>query len=166
VGIMLPHGMQEPPRTPNVSREDIRPGDSGSWDSPLTGPAPGWTFGGLGRRLVAQVIDGCLLALVAVAVATVSVGIAVAGMLVGFPTYYVVMWVTRSQTLGMIPFGLRVVRDVDGGPLTWGNGILRLIGWLIASSVFYIGFIWAVYDARQRGWHDILGGTIVVRKTD
>ncbi len=57
---------------------------------------------------------------------------------------------------------IRVVRDVDGGPISWGSAILRLIGYWVNSAVFYIGFIWIFVDKRRRGWHDLIAGTVVI----
>ena len=58
---------------------------------------------------------------------------------------------------------IKVVRDKDGGPVTVGAAILRLIGLLDRrSSVFYLGFIWIFIDKRKRGWQDLIGGTVVV----
>ena len=73
-----------------------------------------------------------------------------------FETYW------NGQTPGMRLFGLRVVRDRDGGPISGGQAILRLIGFWINSAVFYIGWIWIFVDARRRGWHDLIAGTVVI----
>ena len=58
--------------------------------------------------------------------------------------------------------GIRVVRDRDGGQVDGGAAILRLIGFWISGSVFYLGYIWVLIDVRRRGWHDLLAGTCVI----
>ena len=58
--------------------------------------------------------------------------------------------------------GIRVVRDRDGGPVTGGQAILRLIGYWVSGFVFYLGYIWIFIDKRKRGWHDLIAGTVVV----
>jgi uncharacterized RDD family membrane protein YckC len=63
----------------------------------------------------------------------------------------------------MMAFGLRIVRNADGGKITWGNAIMRLIGWFVAAIPFALGFIWVAFDARKRGWHDMIGGTVVIK---
>jgi uncharacterized RDD family membrane protein YckC len=78
--------------------------------------------------------------------------------------YFPFFWARSGQTPGMKPFGLVVVRDADGGPLRTRTAILRLIGLYIASSVFYLGFIWIFIDKRRRGWHDLIAGTVVVHR--
>ena len=59
--------------------------------------------------------------------------------------------------------GIKVVRDVDGGPVSMGSAILRLLGYWISGLVFYLGFIWIFIDKRKRGWFDLIAGTVVVK---
>jgi uncharacterized RDD family membrane protein YckC len=35
---------------------------------------------------------------------------------------------------------------------------------IVASIPFDIGFIWVAFDARKRGWHDMIGGTVVIKQ--
>ena len=74
------------------------------------------------------------------------------------------MWGVMGQTIGMMPFGLRIVRNADGGKITWGNAVLRFIGMIVAFVCLFIGVIWVAFDARKRGWHDMIGGTVVIRQ--
>ena len=74
-----------------------------------------------------------------------------------FPWY----WSHGGQTPGMKLMRIKVVRDADGGPVSVGQAILRLVGFWVSTLVFYIGFIWIFIDSRRRGWPDLLGGTIV-----
>ena len=36
--------------------------------------------------------------------------------------------------------------------------------YIIDGLVFYLGFIWIFIDKRKRCWHDLLAGTVVVKK--
>ena len=128
------------------------------------GPAPGLAFGGFWIRLLAYIIDAILLGIVeAILISALKgTGQGIAG-LIGI-AYFIGMWGTTGQTVGMMPFGLRVVRNSDGGKLTWGNAILRFIGLIVSFVVIFIGVIWVAFDSRKRGWHDMIGGTVVVRK--
>ena len=67
-----------------------------------------------------------------------------------------------TVTPGMSAMKIKVVRDADGGPITPGAAILRIIGLWIGLSVFWIGVIWIFIDKRRRGWQDLIGGTVVV----
>lgn len=79
--------------------------------------------------------------------------------------YFPWFWARGGQTPGMRPFGLYVVRDADGGRIGWGAAILRLIGFYVSSLVFYLGFIWIFIDKRRRGWHDLIAGTVVIKRS-
>jgi uncharacterized RDD family membrane protein YckC len=101
-------------------------------------------------------------ALPAVAIVIWIVGI-VAVVLVYFPYF----WLKGGQTPGMRPFQLYAVMDSDGGPLSVGAAILRLIGLYIVDSIVFgipIGLLWVFFDKRKRCWHDLLAGTVVVKK--
>ena len=76
--------------------------------------------------------------------------------------YFPWFWARGGQTPGMKMLHLRIVRDLDGGPISASHAILRLIGFWVSSSVFYLGFIWIFVDKRRRGWHDLIAGTVVI----
>jgi uncharacterized RDD family membrane protein YckC len=145
------------------------------------GPAPGVKFAGAAGRLVAYLIDGFVAGVVVFVVFMVLTVIAAASSSAGADTlagltwlvmaiatfgimllYFPYFWQRSGQTPGMKVMRIRVVRDADGGPVTWGPAIIRLIGYWVSSAVFYIGFIWILVDKRKRGWHDLMAGTCVV----
>ena len=136
----------------------------GGWaQQTAAGPAPGVTFGGFWIRFVAYVIDAIILAIVAGILGRVagSAGTGLAGIVE--IAYFIGFWGTTGQTIGMMPFNLRIVRNADGGKLTWGGAILCYIGFIISVICLTIGLIWAAFDSRKRGWHDMIGGTVVIR---
>jgi uncharacterized RDD family membrane protein YckC len=85
------------------------------------------------------------------------------GALIGI-VYVIGLWGATGQTIGMKVLGLRIVRDADGGRITWGKAVLRFIGLLVAFACIYIGVIWVAFEPRKRGWHDMIGGTVVIQK--
>lgn len=139
-------------------------------------------FGGFWIRFAAYIIDALILGIVGVFVGT-SFGL-LAGLtgtsptdpaaqslltlvsLVISVTYFTWSWVRTGSTPGMSVLGLRVVRDADGGPITWGKALLRYVGIIISTVILFIGLIWVAFDRRKRGWHDLLAGTVVIRKPD
>jgi uncharacterized RDD family membrane protein YckC len=141
------------------------------------GPAPGVFFAGYGSRIVAYIIDVILIGVVvgilsfvgilfsggdrSGLVFTITLGFSILVSLLYFPFF----WQRDGQTPGMGVFGIRVVRDRDGGPVDWGHAILRLIGFTIDSIIFGlpIGYLWAFVDKRRRCWHDLIGSTIVIK---
>jgi hypothetical protein len=59
--------------------------------------------------------------------------------------------------------GIKVISS-DGSPVSWGQAVLRYIGYIISGLVFALGFIWIAFDAQRQGWHDKIAKTYVVRK--
>ena len=104
-------------------------------------------------------------------VAVVGVGILLAFTLLGVLTlcitvlYFVLLWVKRGATIGQSVLGLRVARERDGGPIGWGTAIVRYIMLMIGFWIFYLGVIWVAFEPRKRGWHDMVAGTLVVKRT-
>ena len=159
------------------------PGSTG-WQMPdePAGPAPGILFGGFGERLLAYIVDALIVGFVVGLVAAfggISLGLGIAGdsglavvtgifilivAVIVSVGYFPWFWVRDGQTPGLRLLGLRVVRDVDGGPITGMQALLRLIGYWISGAVFYLGYIWILIDKRKRGWHDLIAGTVVIRQ--
>ncbi|MBI4389586.1 MAG: RDD family protein [Nitrospinae bacterium] len=69
-----------------------------------------------------------------------------------------------GQTPGKKLLGVRVVR-VDGEPMDYKTAFNRFAGYSVSGSVFFLGFIWALFDRNQQTWHDKMAHTIVVRKS-
>ena len=155
-----------------------------AWQPPqeTTGPAPGVRYADHGARLLSYILDvlfwGVLIFAVAIVLGGLGVILAGAGqrlaadlsffglVLAFFVVslgYFPYFWVRGGQTPGMVVFGLKVVMDRDGGPVTVGPAILRLNGYSIDALVFYVGFAWILIDSRRRGWHDLIAGTVVIQ---
>ena len=178
-----------PPSAPRAASAPVAPPPSTPIPPPISsappywqsdpgpsGPAPGVEFAGYGARIVAYIVDAVLLGLVTGILAFVGILLAGDGsgvlttILIGFAViasiaYFPFFWQRDGRTPGMQLFGIRAVRDKDGGPLGWGSAILRLIGFAIDSIIFGlpIGYLWALVDKRRRCWHDLIGSTVVVK---
>ena len=157
-----------------------------TWEAPAgpTGPAPGIKFAGHPARLFAYIIDSFIQIVLGGAIVFVlglfglfagggagnggatgaTLGILVGSLLFFLVTifYFPWFWSRGGQTPGMKALEIRVVRDADGGPVTGGKAILRLVGFWISAWVLYIGFAWILVDSRRRGWADLFAGTCVV----
>jgi uncharacterized RDD family membrane protein YckC len=145
------------------------------WEGPAVegGPAPGIEFADPGQRLVAYIIDILIIAGAAIGLGVITAVVAlffwplailIALVILIFPlAYFPYFWQKDGQTPGNKMMGIRVVRDKDGGPVSWGSAILRLIGYWVSAAVFYIGYIWIFIDKRRRGWQDLIGGTVVIK---
>jgi len=79
-----------------------------------------------------------------------------------FVLNFVVLAGLNGQSAGMRILGIRIAR-VDGRPFTIKDATLRhLVGYPLSMAVFFLGFLWMLWDPRQQGWHDKLARTIVV----
>jgi uncharacterized RDD family membrane protein YckC len=75
--------------------------------------------------------------------------------------YFVLFWTVAGQTPGMRPMRLRVLTGT-GTPPRAGRSVLRFLGLLLAIAPLFAGFLPVLFDARRRGLHDFLAGTVVV----
>ena len=57
---------------------------------------------------------------------------------------------------------LRVVDARTGEPLPLGQCVLRYIGYFVSALPLCLGFLWVAFDARKQGWHDKIGGSVVI----
>jgi uncharacterized RDD family membrane protein YckC len=151
------------------------PAPATAWAAPepTPGPAPGVEFADPGPRLIGYIIDilinfGIVIALTAVGLVFVAILpilsiIPFLGVVFIPLIYFPYFWSRDGQTPGMKQMHIKVVRDTDGGPISTGQAILRLVGYWISGFVFYIGYIWIFIDKRRRGWFDLIAGTVVVK---
>jgi uncharacterized RDD family membrane protein YckC len=160
-----PGGWQQPPVPPQGGWQQPPMPPQGGWvQNTQAGPAPGVVYGGFWIRLVAWIIDAIILGVVQGILAGAlgqTTGQSISGLI--SIVYFIGMWGYNGQTIGMMPFNMRVVRNTDGGKITWVNAILRFIGLIVSFVAIFIGVIWVAFDSRKRGWHDMIGGTVVVR---
>ena len=76
--------------------------------------------------------------------------------------YLAVGWIRGGMTVGMRAWRIQLRRE-DGGPVTWQACLLRFAVSLLAAASFGLGFLWALFDPRQRTWHDIASKTRLYR---
>jgi uncharacterized RDD family membrane protein YckC len=117
----------------------------------------------IGTRFVAILIDGIILGVIGGVLVGFSrdVGGGIS-FIVGLAYYWYCLTRRDGQTVGKSVMNIRVVKT-DGSPLTDTDAVLRYIGYYINSFVFGLGWIWALFDSNQQGWHDKIVQTYVVR---
>ncbi len=76
--------------------------------------------------------------------------------------YFVAFWVWRGQTPGKMALSIKLIRS-DGSKVTLGAALLRYLGYIVSSVIFFIGFIWIAFDSRKQGLHDKMADTYVVK---
>jgi uncharacterized RDD family membrane protein YckC len=80
------------------------------------------------------------------------------------PCYFVFMHWARGQTPGKMAFHIRVVSR-DGGPLSFGQAVLRHLGSWLSAVILGIGYLFAAVRPDKRGLHDLIASTRVEHVT-
>ena len=106
----------------------------------------------LGRRLAALVIDWAFAVVVSIAFfnydAFATLGV--------FVTAQIVLLITANGSFGHLIMGLRVVPLAEGYLGLWRPIVRTLLMAIVIPAV--------IWDADQRGMHDRLAGTLLVRR--
>ena len=78
--------------------------------------------------------------------------------------YWSLMESSKYQaTVGKLALGIRVT-DLDGNSLDFVKALIRNICKIISQMILFIGFIMAGFTEKKQGLHDIIAGTLVVKK--
>ncbi len=119
----------------------------------------------LASRLIALIIDTLVLVVVG-GIVSALIGEEILGIGVGFIVgvlYNGYFWTQNNgQTPGKSLMGVRVVKT-NGQGLTWLDAIIRYVGYYINTFLLFIGWLWAIVDSKNQGFHDKLAGTVVVK---
>jgi uncharacterized RDD family membrane protein YckC len=68
-----------------------------------------------------------------------------------------------QATLGKMALGL-IVTDLKGEPIAFGRATGRYFGKIISALLLGIGFLMAGWTEKKQALHDIMAGTLVVKK--
>lgn len=170
-----------PPAMPPAEPPPRMEPEPAGWSAAVptkAGPAAGLVYAGFWVRVLAFIIDAIALGILTSALAPLfGVGMvfepstnrfafdyAYSGLntLLGL-VYFIGFWAWRGQTVGMMPFNMRIVSADTGVKLDVVRALLRYVGLIISFVVILIGVIWVAFDARKQGWHDKIANTLVVR---
>ncbi len=79
--------------------------------------------------------------------------------------YYALMESSVKQaTLGKMALGVQVT-DLDGRRIGFGRATGRYLAKILSGLTFLIGYILQVFTSRRQALHDLIAGTLVVRRT-
>ncbi len=68
-----------------------------------------------------------------------------------------------QATVGKLALGL-IVTDVAGVKIDFSKALVRNLGKLLSNFIMMIGYIMAAFTEKKQGLHDIIAGTLVVKK--
>ena len=78
--------------------------------------------------------------------------------------YFSIMEASKYQaTVGKLALGL-VVTDMNGNKLSIGKAIVRNLCRILSGSFMAIGYIIAGFTEKKQALHDLIAGTLVVKK--
>jgi len=131
--------------------------------SPLPGNVPeayGYPRAGFWERMAAAFLDWVIVGFLAgfIGAITHKPGFTFLVALI----YFAGMWTWKATTVGGVVLGLKVVRQ-DGYPVTLLVCIVRALAAAFAIVIFFLGFLWIVFDREHQGWHDKIAGTVVIK---
>jgi len=69
----------------------------------------------------------------------------------------------RQGTLGKHLLGIRVT-GLDGGRISFGRATGRYFGKILSGMILMVGYLMAGFTDRKQALHDMLAGTLVVRR--
>jgi uncharacterized RDD family membrane protein YckC len=70
---------------------------------------------------------------------------------------------TWQGTLGKRALGLEVT-DLEGRRISFGRATGRFFAKIISALILWIGFIMAGFTEKKQALHDMIAGTLVIRK--
>ncbi|MBC7395886.1 MAG: RDD family protein [Bdellovibrionales bacterium] len=134
-------------------------------------------FAGFWVRFAAHIIDFVLLNAVEYGLETlISEGLglsAVAQQVLGvFLTlglcyfYYVEIPMRRGTTFGKQVFGIIVIDAKTGGLFTRKQATVRVFSYLFSYAMVGCGFLMAAFHPQKRAFHDLIAGTVSIRRKD
>jgi uncharacterized RDD family membrane protein YckC len=78
--------------------------------------------------------------------------------------YTVLFNASKYQTTpGGMAVGIRVT-DLEGRRISFGKSIVRYFASILSALILFMGFVAIAFTKRKQGLHDIIAGTLVVRK--
>lgn len=68
-----------------------------------------------------------------------------------------------QATLGMMVLNIQIV-DMNFQRISFGKAFLRYLAQILSGLILYIGYIMIAFTEKKQGLHDIMVGTLVIRK--
>jgi uncharacterized RDD family membrane protein YckC len=80
--------------------------------------------------------------------------------------YYVGFWAKKQATVGKMLIGVKIIDAKTRSAPTPRQCAIRYFAGILSAIPLFLGYIWIAFDAKKRGWHDILAETLVVSSED
>ena len=133
-------------------------------------------YAGLFRRLLAIFYDTFLLTAILLVVAAIAMTINhgepieasdsfrpayVIFMLSICYLYFAWFWIHGGQTLGMKTWQIQL-QSINSNKITWKTSAIRFVCAIFSWGIFGLGFLWSLFDKKNRCWHDLISKTVLL----
>lgn len=117
-------------------------------------------YAGFWKRLAAYLVDYFIIGIICWIISLIGVFGNFLSFLI-LAVYLIGFWGATGQTPGKAVVGIKIVR-LDGTNIGPGNAVLRFIGYIVSSIIFFIGFLMIGWHEKKRGLHDLIAATAVI----
>lgn len=78
-------------------------------------------------------------------------------------TFYLCIYsrMRYGVTIGKMVLKIKIIKE-DGGKVTYKDVLIRELASYISAIVWFLGYLWVLWDKRKQAWHDKLMHTLVV----
>jgi uncharacterized RDD family membrane protein YckC len=76
--------------------------------------------------------------------------------------YFGSCWRYGGMTVGMRAWKVTLTSN-NGKPISWPMCVLRFVVGLFSLLFFGLGVFWAIWDQKNRTWHDLASGTVLIK---
>lgn len=81
------------------------------------------------------------------------------------PAMAVIMfWVFKQATPGKMAISAQIVDATTGQPASTPQLVGRYFAYFVSTIPLFLGIFWVAFNKRKQGWHDLLAGTVVIKK--
>ncbi len=129
-------------------------------------------YASFGKRFLAAFLDGIIISIINILVTFVlrailgRSGVNVAnllGIVVAWLYYAIQETSPKQATLGKQALGI-VVTDLQGKRIDFVKATIRYFSKIISSIILLIGYIMAAFTEKKQALHDMIAGTLVLKK--
>ncbi len=75
--------------------------------------------------------------------------------------YFAWFWIHGGKTLGMKTWQIQL-QSISSSKITWKTTAIRFFFAIFSWSCFGLGFLWALFDKKNRCWHDLISKTVLL----
>ena len=75
-----------------------------------------------------------------------------------------IFWYKYQTSLGKLLIGIKIVDAQTFGKISLWQSLVRSLSCILTVSSCMLGMIWMLFNDKRQAWHDIISGTIVVKR--